>query len=397
MKKVIAAIILTLLCTLPNVQAAENWISIYKQDILSQAPGELYYPVNVLIDLNLDGTPEKFNGYFDGFHAFATGVTMVNGKLKPLTVSCQDNLPNTLGLWQLISLKLYRNNETGKYIYLGYDHGISGAGQYQDDDLCAISMSGTTVYVSKLAQKSVPVYYENTLLETDMHYEFKGKTVTEDEYNTLESAYFSQFTCVGSYSTYTSEYGWTDRNISKNSSNLSDSFSLVDQQGEDSYIWNTSAVDKFISAYTPGPVQGPFVADSNSVTISVNGTSMKLQAYLIHNQNYIMLRDIARMVNGTAKQFDIAYDSSKNTLNLKTGEAYSTPTATQNISSAQGKAVLSTSGLTVDSKSYSAWAYNIDGSNYFKLRDIAAAIGFDVHWDSATNSINVDTSKSYSG
>lgn len=33
--------------------------------------------------------------------------------------------------------------------------------------------------------------------------------------------------------------------------------------------------------------------------------------------------------------------------------------------------------LTID-------AYNIDGNNYFKLRDIGEAVGFAVNWDEAT-------------
>ncbi|MDF2950179.1 MAG: copper amine oxidase, partial [Sedimentibacter sp.] len=36
-------------------------------------------------------------------------------------------------------------------------------------------------------------------------------------------------------------------------------------------------------------------------------------------------------------------------------------------------------------------AYNIDNNNYFKLRDIAEYIDFEVDWDNTTNSILINT------
>jgi len=41
-------------------------------------------------------------------------------------------------------------------------------------------------------------------------------------------------------------------------------------------------------------------------------------------------------------------------------------------------------------------AYNIDGNNYFKLRDIGEAFNFGVDWDGARNTIVIDTDKGYS-
>jgi len=40
-------------------------------------------------------------------------------------------------------------------------------------------------------------------------------------------------------------------------------------------------------------------------------------------------------------------------------------------------------------------AYNIGGHNYFKLRNVAAAIDFAVTWNSATGTIGIDTSAGY--
>jgi hypothetical protein len=49
----------------------------------------------------------------------------------------------------------------------------------------------------------------------------------------------------------------------------------------------------------------------------------------------------------------------------------------------------------LDGKEVSFTAYTIEGNNYFKLRDIAAAFDFGVDWDGAANTIAVDTDKGY--
>lgn len=40
-------------------------------------------------------------------------------------------------------------------------------------------------------------------------------------------------------------------------------------------------------------------------------------------------------------------------------------------------------------------AYNINGNNYFKLRDIGMALNFDVSWDSNLKGVVIDTTKGY--
>jgi hypothetical protein len=58
------------------------------------------------------------------------------------------------------------------------------------------------------------------------------------------------------------------------------------------------------------------------------------------------------------------------------------------------------SKVLVNGKAVSFEAYLIDGSNYFKLRDLAAAVigtekQFEVGWDNAANTINLTTEKTY--
>jgi len=54
-----------------------------------------------------------------------------------------------------------------------------------------------------------------------------------------------------------------------------------------------------------------------------------------------------------------------------------------------------TSRVLVNGVQINAEAYNINGNNYFKLRDIGQAIDFAVTWDGANDRILIDTSKGY--
>ena len=56
----------------------------------------------------------------------------------------------------------------------------------------------------------------------------------------------------------------------------------------------------------------------------------------------------------------------------------------------------STHHVTVDGVPVSVEAYNIDGNNYFQLRDLARLVGFNVIWDNATRTVEIDTDADYS-
>ena len=42
-------------------------------------------------------------------------------------------------------------------------------------------------------------------------------------------------------------------------------------------------------------------------------------------------------------------------------------------------------------------AYNINGHNYFKLRDIGKAVGFNVYWKSEDGTVQIETNRPYTG
>ena len=129
----------------------------------------------------------------------------------------------------------------------------------------------------------------------------------------------------------------------------------------------------------------------------VNGTQQELEGYLICDNNYFRLRDIAYILNGTEKQFGVSWDSSTRAINLTSGERY--VSVGGELESTGNPDAVATS-LTADKvflngNAVSLVAYNIYGNNYVKLRDIAEAMDFGVTYIPESKIIEIDTSVGY--
>ena len=58
-------------------------------------------------------------------------------------------------------------------------------------------------------------------------------------------------------------------------------------------------------------------------------------------------------------------------------------------------ATLSSQPIYVDNQRVSMTAYSIGGNNYVRLRDIGKAVNFGVTYDTATNSVHIDSTQPY--
>lgn len=61
------------------------------------------------------------------------------------------------------------------------------------------------------------------------------------------------------------------------------------------------------------------------------------------------------------------------------------------------KATLSTNRILVDGQEVRLTAYNINGNNYVKLRDVGKTVGFEVYWDGDAKCVQVESKKPYTG
>lgn len=146
------------------------------------------------------------------------------------------------------------------------------------------------------------------------------------------------------------------------------------------------------------PSTSPVTATPTKSSVLVNGKSVAFDAYNIDNYNYFKLRDIAKIISGTGKQFEIEIDAAKRMIYLTSGKAY-TPVGGELAVSANTVSVttsLSEWTVYLDGKEVKLTAYLINGNNYFKLRDIGSAVNFGVGWNSSTSTISIDTSVGYS-
>ena len=124
--------------------------------------------------------------------------------------------------------------------------------------------------------------------------------------------------------------------------------------------------------------------------VYVDDTRVYPTGYNIANNNYFKLRDI-----GTLVGFGVEWNGETQTVEINT--ARTTP-STEGISdTAASGAVAKISGqkITVDGVQVNMTAYQIDGNNYVKLRDIGKQVDFGVGYDSATASVRIDTDAPY--
>jgi hypothetical protein len=149
--------------------------------------------------------------------------------------------------------------------------------------------------------------------------------------------------------------------------------------------------------FAPAPTAtSALSASPTASTVLVNGRSVAFDAYNIGGANYFKLRDLAYILNGTPKQFEVGWDGATNAISLTSGRPYTAVGGEMAGKSGGAKTPTPTSSkLTLNGSAVSFEAYNIGGNNYFKLRDIGAALDFGVTWDGVKNTVVIDTSTGY--
>ncbi|MDL2248233.1 copper amine oxidase N-terminal domain-containing protein [Tyzzerella sp. OttesenSCG-928-J15] len=156
---------------------------------------------------------------------------------------------------------------------------------------------------------------------------------------------------------------------------------------------NTVKEDLPVAHETPAPAQASAsVAVPTASTVLVNGEEVAFGAYNIDGSNYFKLRDIAYALNDTESQFEIAWDGEKKIIAIITNHVY-TPAGGELEAGAEGNKVpvATNAAILIDGAEVSPTAYNIDGNNYFKLRDLGDALGFEVGWDAEHNTVLINS------
>ena len=134
-----------------------------------------------------------------------------------------------------------------------------------------------------------------------------------------------------------------------------------------------------------------------AATVYVNGEAMTFDAYYIDNNNYFKLRDLAYVLNGTSKSFEVFWNAQTGAIELTSHAPY-TIAGTEmrprnNAASITPKPAASL--ILLDGAETRFAAYTIGGNTYFKLHNVGAAFDFNVTWDGARGAVLIDTTRGY--
>ena len=124
--------------------------------------------------------------------------------------------------------------------------------------------------------------------------------------------------------------------------------------------------------------------------VYVDNTRVYPTGYNIADNNYFKLRDIGKLVG-----FGVDYDEATQTVEISTTRTAPSTEGITDTSVSGAVAKVSNQRIAVDGIYVNMKAYQIDGNNYVKLRDIGKQVDFGVSYDAATESVRIDTDAPY--
>lgn len=127
----------------------------------------------------------------------------------------------------------------------------------------------------------------------------------------------------------------------------------------------------------------------------VDGAAVKIGAYTYGGRNYVSLRDLAAAVSGTANAFSVGWDGAANAVTLTTGSAETAGSGAA-VSDVVG-AKVSATALTVNGQSLSVSCFEVGGTHYYALAELAPALGFETSYDAAARAVLLTADPRVSG
>ena len=153
---------------------------------------------------------------------------------------------------------------------------------------------------------------------------------------------------------------------------------------------------------TPPPPPPSLSATPSQTNFIMNGNPIAVpEAYSVNDNNYLQLRAIAALLNGTQAQFDVSWDGQYGV--IETGKPFSGTTTSTTMRPTTDVRPSNTS-FKIDGEVVTfERAYLIDGdTNYLQLREVAELLSgtssqFNAYWDAGTSTAVIVPGVPYTG
>ncbi len=145
------------------------------------------------------------------------------------------------------------------------------------------------------------------------------------------------------------------------------------------------------------------IAYASTQIVELDGKEVEFQCYALKDEkgnptNYIKVRDLAYLCNGTPAQFEVGWDGdvliTRHSQYTANGSELSTPFSGDR-PYRNSRSVTRIDGQAVDLSAFMLTDDNGGGYTYYKLRDLGENIGFNVGWDPGRGMIFIETDKPY--
>ncbi|MBQ9411720.1 MAG: hypothetical protein IJU29_01320 [Oscillospiraceae bacterium] len=126
-------------------------------------------------------------------------------------------------------------------------------------------------------------------------------------------------------------------------------------------------------------------------SLTVDGVRREAEKYNIGGSNYFRLRDLAYLMRDTAARFDVSFDPETDTVSIRTGTAYADGPAEAREADFSETCVKSAQSVEIDGVPVALTAYNLGGSDFFRLRELGELLGFGVDFAPETDTAMIAT------
>lgn len=130
--------------------------------------------------------------------------------------------------------------------------------------------------------------------------------------------------------------------------------------------------------------------------LTVDGKNMDMSGYTIEGYKYFKLRDLAYAVNGSSKQFNVAYDAKLDAVNLVSGQAYAANGSEMKaVPAGLAEANTAVPGLYHNGKRLVYTLYTVADNTYIRLSDLAQIVNTYAVYDTTSKATVVNTKKNF--